>query len=336
MGGVVSTVAKEVSKLSPEQIAAIGAVTAAALSGVAAIIEQIRTDQNRPVAPLQLNREYRPIRNSFASELTIDCRPSLPLGVEVERDLDDKFDTLMQTAQRELKLDTQRHINIVVCGISGSGKSSLVNALRGLRNIDPDAAPTNVTESTRTRMSYVKGNCRIDDIPGYGTVNVDLNTYVKKYCLYAYDMVLCVSHSRFLESDMRLAQKINSYGTKFILIRNKTDHDIESLYNDQGLEVSAAKSHLRSQVMKEVQIILRDSGITVKPEVLFVSARLAQSCVVDLNGLIQSGKVAQIMDEVKLLEAYSQVIKKRVNKLKETVQDLEATTGTSEQLSRQA
>merc|ERR1719215_658619 len=48
----------------------------------------------------------------------------------------------------------ERTINIAVFGASGTGKSSLVNALRGKRPGDTDAAPVGVQETTTEPVHY--------------------------------------------------------------------------------------------------------------------------------------------------------------------------------------
>lgn len=44
--------------------------------------------------------------------------------------------------------------HVVVCGPSGSGKSSLLNALMGKRNGRPGTAPTGTTETTESHAKY--------------------------------------------------------------------------------------------------------------------------------------------------------------------------------------
>jgi ribosome biogenesis GTPase A len=67
-------------------------------------------------------------------------------------------------------------IHIAVVGSAGAGKSSFINAVRGLSNNDPVAARTGIVETTNTvtRYSDPRPNSRITwyDVPGAGTPNV--------------------------------------------------------------------------------------------------------------------------------------------------------------------
>lgn len=66
---------------------------------------------------------------------------------------------------------------VAICGPSGSGKSSLVNALRGLLNSDPDAARVGTTEATTEKQeyraaAYFKRLSLVDFPRGWNTIRV--------------------------------------------------------------------------------------------------------------------------------------------------------------------
>ena len=58
-----------------------------------------------------------------------------------------------ESAKARIKYDPGKH-HFAVCGSSGSGKSSLINALRGLKNFEPGAASTGVYETTMSFTRY--------------------------------------------------------------------------------------------------------------------------------------------------------------------------------------
>ncbi|KAI9025615.1 interferon-inducible GTPase-domain-containing protein, partial [Hyaloraphidium curvatum] len=87
---------------------------------------------------------------------------------------------LIAEAQRALGIDPVNKYNIGYCGPSGVGKSSLVNALLGLRNGAPGAADTGIVETTATIKKYNNPSLPyLDnwDIPGAGTENHPAATY---------------------------------------------------------------------------------------------------------------------------------------------------------------
>ncbi|KAJ6488469.1 hypothetical protein C8R47DRAFT_1215714 [Mycena vitilis] len=75
-------------------------------------------------------------------------------GKEVERQLREGIQPVVMPSTADLEAAKRRIqyrdglYHFAVAGIAGSGKSSLINALRGLRNRDAGAAATGVTETT--------------------------------------------------------------------------------------------------------------------------------------------------------------------------------------------
>lgn len=94
-------------------------------------------------------------------------------------------------------------IYVAICGQSGSGKLSLVNALRGLLNLDSDAARVGTRETTTERQEYRSAACfdrlSLVDFPGAGTQRVPSKEYFTINKLYCYDTILIVCGERFGE-----------------------------------------------------------------------------------------------------------------------------------------
>jgi Interferon-inducible GTPase (IIGP) len=103
-----------------------------------------------------------------------------------------------RSAKTRIQYDPEK-LHFAVCGSSGSGKSSLVNAFRGLKNFDPGAAPTGVIETTtsitrnpdpynelpRSRFIWF-------DVPGAGTLNVPGWQYFNEQGLFIFDIIILV------------------------------------------------------------------------------------------------------------------------------------------------
>jgi len=90
-------------------------------------------------------------------------------------------------------------LHFAICGPSGSGKSSLINALRGLKPGEPGAAPVGVIETTvkttrypdpRTVMPYPRFIWF--DVPGAGTFNVPAWKYFNQQGLFIFDFIILV------------------------------------------------------------------------------------------------------------------------------------------------
>lgn len=102
-------------------------------------------------------------------------------------------------------------LNVAVTGESAAGKSSFINALRGVGNEEEDAAPTGVMETTMQRTSYKHPNIPsvfIWDLPGIGTTNFPPKDYVEKVQFREYDFFIIVSATCFKKNDIDLAKAI--------------------------------------------------------------------------------------------------------------------------------
>ncbi|XP_059423038.1 interferon-gamma-inducible GTPase 10-like [Carassius carassius] len=122
-------------------------------------------------------------------------------------------------------------LNIAITGMTGAGKSSFVNALRGLSNDDKDAAPTGTTETTMKPNMYLHPsmpNVKIWDLPGIGSPKFKAKKYLKDVNFHTYDFFLIVTSERFKENDIELARAIMKSKKLFYFIRTKIDNDIRA------------------------------------------------------------------------------------------------------------
>jgi predicted GTPase len=108
-------------------------------------------------------------------------------------------ETILSDRQKE-GLEPDRGY-VAICGPSGSGKSSLVNALRGLLNSDPDAAGVGTTEATTGKQEYQAAACFkrlfLVDFPGAGTQCMSSRRSFMTNKLYCYDAILIICGERF-------------------------------------------------------------------------------------------------------------------------------------------
>ncbi|XP_038186027.1 interferon-inducible GTPase 1-like [Arvicola amphibius] len=122
-------------------------------------------------------------------------------------------------------------LNVAVTGESGSGKSSFINALRGIGHEEEDAAETGVVETTMKRHRYTHPNIPnvvFWDLPGIGTTNFPPKDYLEKMKFNEYDFFIIVSATRFKKNDIDLAKAISMMKKDFYFVRTKVDSDLKN------------------------------------------------------------------------------------------------------------
>ncbi|XP_063077009.1 interferon-inducible GTPase 5-like [Engraulis encrasicolus] len=157
-------------------------------------------------------------------------------------------------------------LNIAVTGESGAGKSSLVNAIRGLtskperKNADATAAATAAanpewaeTGSTETTMEVnmyphpTMPNVRFWDLPGIGSTQFPEKTYLKNVKFERYDFFILVSCNRFTETDLKIANNIKKQKKNFYFVRSKVDNDVRNDSENEGRKEEEVLHNIRKK-----------------------------------------------------------------------------------------
>ncbi|KAL1764558.1 interferon-inducible GTPase 1-like, partial [Sigmodon hispidus] len=141
-------------------------------------------------------------------------------------------------------------INIAVTGESGAGKSSFINALRGLRDEGEDAAEVGVVETTMERKLYKhpkNKNLNLWDLPGIGTMDFPPETYLEKVKFQEYDFFILVSASRFTKLEVDLAKAIAFVKKNYYYVRTKIDRDL------QDEKESKPRTFDREKVLQQIR-----------------------------------------------------------------------------------
>jgi len=131
--------------------------------------------------------------------------------------------------------------HFAVAGIAGSGKSSLINAFRGLRNNDgPDVAPTGVVETTATVSRYVDptshGRIVWYDIPGAGTLKIPDWEYFHAQGLYIFDCIIVLFDTRFTATDVAILRNCARFNIPSCIVRSKANQHIRNAMEDMGYD----------------------------------------------------------------------------------------------------
>ncbi|EGV99387.1 Zinc finger protein 45 [Cricetulus griseus] len=161
---------------------------------------------------------------------------------------------------RELLATTEStRLEVGVTGESGAGKSSLINALRGLGAEDPGAALTGVVETTMQPSSYPHPqfpDVTLWDLPGAGSPGCSADKYLKEVDFGRYDFFLLVSPRRCGAVETRLASEILRQGKKFYFVRTKkTKVKVECLVSQEMVTFRDV-----AVVFSEEELVLLDAA----------------------------------------------------------------------------
>ncbi|KAM9114295.1 interferon-inducible GTPase 5-like [Pangshura tecta] len=207
-----------------------------------------------------LYTEHRNILSGMSVEQTKHIEAAIKAGNFLEAA------SVVQTFKNLSGID----FNIAVTGEAGSGKSSLVNAIRGLEDEDEGAAETRVVEM-KEPVPYCHPTCPIMivwDLPSIGTPNFRPDTYLKQVKFSRYDVFIIIASERSRFCHTKLAREIQKLGKKFLFVRSKVDLD---LYNEESKE-SVSEERTLEKIRTDCVNNLSRVGVS-SPQVFLVSSR---------------------------------------------------------------
>lgn len=218
----------------------------------------------------QLAMEFLPHYSTLVSKVGGTLSPEV-LGSIQKALQEGKLNDVVSHIQEALSASENAPLEVAVIGESGTGKSSFINALRGLSHEDKESADVGIVETTMRKTPYQHpkySNVTFWDLPGTGTPNFLPDTYLEKVGFANYDFFIIISSFRFSLNDAVLAQKIKDVGKKFYFVRTKVDSD---LYNE---EKTKPKTFNRERVLQQIRDYclanLSDIGVP-EPRIFLVS-----------------------------------------------------------------
>ncbi|CAB3999840.1 interferon-inducible GTPase 5-like [Paramuricea clavata] len=199
---------------------------------------------------------------------------------EAKRQIEEKGVAGAQAMMRETLIGWKDiKIKIGVTGNAGVGKSSFINAIRGIDDEDEEndddksgarAAKTGQIETTMKPASYTypeSPNITLMDLPGIGTPTYpDLDIYCERVGLETYDTFMILTSTRCTKLELELAQKIKSMGKSFFLIRTKIDQDKKNEKRRKKPDIEAMLKRIRAYLYE----IVKDFGIR-EDEIFLIS-----------------------------------------------------------------
>ncbi|KAJ3930358.1 MAG: interferon-inducible GTPase-domain-containing protein [Lentinula lateritia] len=226
-------------------------------------------------------------------------------------------------------------LHLAIAGMAGSGKSSLINAFRGVSKGTASAAATGVVETTRTIGRYEdphpdRSKFVWYDIPGAGTANVGHTNYFIKQGLYIFDAIIVLFDSRFVDADITILENCKKFNIPAFIVRSKSDEHIKAIADEMREELDEdesededdirskdrearrtridadAKEEYISVTRQNVRENLQRAGLDEEQRIYLISRRT-------LLRIVRGKQVAQtkLIDEYELIKDVMAAIKER-------------------------
>lgn len=147
-----------------------------------------------------------------------------------------------QATMKRIQYNAEK-LHFAVCGTSGSGKSSLINAFRGLTKRDRNAAAVGVTETTSQITRYPDPRPELPysrfvwyDIPGAGTTTISDWQYFNDQGLFVFDFIVMVYDVRFTKIDVSIIENCYRFNIPVFIVRSKADQHIDNMVKELELD----------------------------------------------------------------------------------------------------
>uniref|UniRef100_A0A8C3TDT3 IRG-type G domain-containing protein n=1 Tax=Chelydra serpentina TaxID=8475 RepID=A0A8C3TDT3_CHESE len=169
----------------------------------------------------------------------------------------------------KLEQSKNAKLDIAITGESGCGKSSFINAVRGLDDDDKDAAKVDVAKTTMEPTPYPHPkypNVTMWDLPGIGTPSFRPDSYLQQVNLACCDFFIIIASERFKSTHADLAQEIQRMGKKFYFVRSKVDADLQN----EKRKKSFSEGRILQKIRDNCVMRLQGEGVS-SPQIFLVS-----------------------------------------------------------------
>ncbi|KAK0448583.1 interferon-inducible GTPase-domain-containing protein [Armillaria borealis] len=250
----------------------------------------------------------------------------------VEWPSEEKYEAIKRCFYQEGKF------HLAITGISGTGKSSLINAFRGIWDDDEGAATTNIVESTSVVTPYPDPDPANPfiwfDVPGSGTLACSDWTYFNDQGLFIFDAIIILFGDRFTATDIAILQNCERYNITTYIVRSKSDVHVENLAKKKRRRAGArsnpasildeARKEYLSMTQESVRLNLMKNDPPIKSQRLYAVSRDTLTMVVRKEPL----EDVLVLNESELLQDMLQdAYSRHSEKSYETMWDLMKKTG---------
>lgn len=155
---------------------------------------------------------------------------------------------LLEEAKKQKNAFDTATVKCGLIGLSGAGKSSLINAIAGEK-----IAAVGSTEQTMEAQSFAHEGIEFVDLPGCGTQKWPQATYISDLGLESYDCFILVTSNRFYEADQFLFNELKAVRKKpCFLVRTKIDRSIEDEAHDNQLSEEDTLDKIRKNLISSI------------------------------------------------------------------------------------
>ena len=296
---------KKANEAQKEELAAARERVRAAVQTVTEIRKQEAAEKSRADAALEEARKAN-------DELQQGIRPVVMPSEEQ-----------YQATMKRIQFDAEK-LHFAVCGTSGSGKSSLINAFRGVTNRNKHAAAVGVTETTSKITRYPDARKELPysrfvwyDIPGAGTTAVSDWQYFNDQGLFAFDFIVMVYDVRFTKIDVSIIENCYRFNIPVFIVRSKADQHIDNMMKDLELafppgseEYEKTYEDTRAQYVQEtrsdfdkhISTMAENPELDARDRQMLLGQRVYMVSAIHLRSLILKGDGRSLIDEARLVE----------------------------------
>ena len=195
-------------------------------------------------ADAQRAREQEQVARAAQQEADRAAQTAREAREKAERNLREGIRPIIVPTQAQHEATKQRldyrqgFFHFAVAGIAGCGKSSLINAFRGLRNRDTGAAAVGVIETTLEVVRYPDARPDVPyvwyDVPGAGTLAIPDWQYFTDQGLYIFNCIIVLIDSRFTATDIAILRNCVRFQIPSFIVRSKSKQHIANIASDMA------------------------------------------------------------------------------------------------------